>query len=1158
MTRWTPPRTTSPGSCKWPPPAWCSTWSPTTPPVAAFDKLARNVELSNAAITKHNIAAGESTKALDDNGRAVDRNNTSLARMSGTLKTITPEFSKLGGILLALPAAMSGIGLIGGALAGVGGAFIATGLAASGFGAVAVPILKDAETASKAVRTAQDNYNAAIASGTPKAQAYKTEQLAINKAYEGMSPQQIALSKQLGNIATAWDQVKKAETPVVSGALQPWLEAVTPLLKDLSPIIAKVAPVIHDLGVKFGELINSQAFKTFIVFVSDVGSAGLRAFGNMLLDLFHAFILTLPTFTPLFEAANRAIAGIGPAVMRWASSQKTADQITAFMQWVHDNGPVLRDLIENIGKAIGKLAPGLAAGGIEELRLISDFFGLVAKLPKNLATPIAEVAGAMLLLSKLGVLQVGIKWIGLAAAWVTRLITGGGTVALEAAGMQRAGDTMAGAAVAMQRAADTMAGGSAVSAGAAKGGAGVAATGAAVGGSAALWKTILGTAVRISAGVVLATVVIQAIGSLIPKDADKQAQADLKNSPGVIIDVTNFFHITNLGAWIDQYFSHPIRTWVENTLPSFFAAEIPRLWSGGFQWFMNTVGSPVANWFTASLPNVFTGVIPRLWSGGFQGFMTTIGSPIANFVTVTIPGFFTALPSRITGALGNLGGLLVGAGGNLISGLFTGISNFFTGTVGPWFAGLPGRVMSFMGGINDSLGGSGNAMMHGFLNGVSTFFTGSVVPWFTGLPTRIAGWFTGAGDWLSQTGGAIITGLFNGINNFWNGSVVPWFTGLPARIVNWFNGAPGWLTGSGSQTITGLFNGITSFWNSNIVPFFTSIPGKLQGWFNGAIGWLVTNGSNIISGLFSGLSSFWNGSVVPFFTSIPGKLQGWFAAAPGWLVTNGSNIISGLFSGLSNFWNSNVVPFFTSIPGKLQGWFAAAPGWLVTNGSNIISGLASGITSFWNNNIVPFFTSIPGKVTGWFNGAANWLVTGGNDIIRGLLNGIGGAMSGIGSWVNNNIVQPVIGAVKQFFGISSPSTVFAEIGGHLMSGLVGGILKNNPVAIITKVFGGMPKALASLLQKGILSITQLPAKALSVVQGLIGKVSGAIGSFVSSLFGGGGSTSGVEQWRGTVLQALSMLGMSSGLANQVLYQMQTESGRERQRDQQLGHQRSAR
>src|SRR5260370_24568251 len=47
---------------------------------------------------------------------------------------------------------------------------------------------------------------------------------------------------------------------------------------------------------------------------------------------------------------------------------------------------------------------------------MSAFFGLIAKLPPGLAKPLFEVAGALLLLNKLGVVTVGVKLLGPQAA----------------------------------------------------------------------------------------------------------------------------------------------------------------------------------------------------------------------------------------------------------------------------------------------------------------------------------------------------------------------------------------------------------------------------------------------------------------------------------------------------------------------------------------------------------------------------------------------------------------------------------------------------------------------------------------------------------------------------------------------------------------------
>lgn len=66
----------------------------------------------------------------------------------------------------------------------------------------------------------------------------------------------------------------------------------------------------------------------------------------------------------------------------------------------------------------------------------------------------------------------------------------------------------------------------------------------------------------------------------------------------------------------------------------------------------------------------------------------------------------------------------------------------------------------------------------------------------------------------------------------------------------------------------------------------------------------------------------------------------------------------------------------------------------------------------------------------------------GGDIMKGILNGIKAVALGIGGWIKEHIVDPIVGWVKKLFGIHSPSTVMAEIGGYVIEGLLVG-LKNN-------------------------------------------------------------------------------------------------------------------
>jgi hypothetical protein len=148
-------------------------------------------------------------------------------------------------------------------------------------------------------------------------------------------------------------------------------------------------------------------------------------------------------------------------------------------------------------------------------------------------------------------------------------------------------------------------------------------------------------------------------------------------------------------------------------------------------------------------------------------------------------------------------------------------------------------------------------------------------------------------------------------------------------------------------------------------------------------------------------------------------------------------------------------------------------------------------------------------------------------------------MKSMGGWLKSHVVDPIIGAVKHFFGIASPAAAMVPVGANVMQGVLHGMLTSgaNLGSFMGKIFGGWPQALGSLVEKSLVDITKLPAKALSA----LGSVASKLGGFFSKLFGGG-SGSGVQQWAGTVMQALALNRLPFSLLGNVLHQMQTESG----------------
>jgi hypothetical protein len=120
-------------------------------------------------------------------------------------------------------------------------------------------------------------------------------------------------------------------------------------------------------------------------------------------------------------------------------------------------------------------------------------------------------------------------------------------------------------------------------------------------------------------------------------------------------------------------------------------------------------------------------------------------------------------------------------------------------------------------------------------------------------------------------------------------------------------------------------------------------------------------------------------------------------------------------------------------------------------------------------------------------------------MITGLKDGINNAMSNIGNWIKGSVVDPIVNSVKKFFGIHSPSKVMAGLGGHLISGLLNGMMNSGAGSIAKTIFGGFPGALSALLQKGMIGIGGLPTKALDALLGAGGFIASGISKALASI-----------------------------------------------------------
>lgn len=131
----------------------------------------------------------------------------------------------------------------------------------------------------------------------------------------------------------------------------------------------------------------------------------------------------------------------------------------------------------------------------------------------------------------------------------------------------------------------------------------------------------------------------------------------------------------------------------------------------------------------------------------------------------------------------------------------------------------------------------------------------------------------------------------------------------------------------------------------------------------------------------------------------------------------------------------------------------------------------------------------------------------GGNIPLGILKGIKDGIIGIGGWIKEHIFTPFIKGFKNAFGIHSPSTVMAEQGTYIISGLLKG-LKDNLQSLLSwveKLPGWIKDKLGNakewLKEKGKNALEGLKTGWESVKESTVGQTASKIGSYIKTKAG---------------------------------------------------------
>lgn len=201
-----------------------------------------------------------------------------------------------------------------------------------------------------------------------------------------------------------------------------------------------------------------------------------------------------------------------------------------------------------------------------------------------------------------------------------------------------------------------------------------------------------------------------------------------------------------------------------------------------------------------------------------------------------------------------------------------------------------------------------------------------------------------------------------------------------------------------------------------------------------------------VAALVAGFIYLWNNceGFRNFFISMWEHIKSAFSATVEWFkgaIASISQAFSTAWNAIKTAWSA-AGAFFSDIWRKISSAFANVGSWF----GNIFRNAWTAITNAFSG-VTNFFSGIWTKIKGAFSGAVSGMASIGSDIIRGLWNGINDMVG----WISGKIQsfgESVLGGIKRFFGIASPSKVMRDqVGAEISRGVGVGIEENADEAV---------------------------------------------------------------------------------------------------------------